>query len=139
VLVEEHGIPLSLIVTGANRHDITQFKALLDSIVIARPKASEEAPQNLCADKGYDSKEARQTSLDLGFTPHIRARGEEQHDKQTIPGYRARRWVVESCNSWFNRFRKLLVRFEKKHTNYVALMCLACAMIAFRKVLIIYG
>ncbi|NLH11354.1 MAG: transposase, partial [Holophagae bacterium] len=40
---------------------------------------------------------------------------------------------------WFNRFRKLLVRFEKLHDSYLALVHLAAAIIAFRKVAPIYG
>lgn len=55
----------------------------------------------------------------------------------------ARRWTVEVTHSWFNCFRKILVRYEKLHCTYVALNHLAAAIIAFRKVPltvnIIYG
>ncbi len=34
LLVDGHSVPLSLIVTGANRHDVSQLTALLDAIVI---------------------------------------------------------------------------------------------------------
>ena len=50
-----------------------------------------------------------------------------------------RRWVVEAAHSWFNRFRKLLVRFEKLHESYLALVHLAAAIICFRKAIAIYG
>jgi putative transposase len=66
-------------------------------------------------------------------------RGEEIEAKKTIPGYRARRWVVEVCHSWFNRFRKLLVRYEKTHSSHLALLHLAAAIICWRKVGVIYG
>ena len=46
---------------------------------------------------------------------------------------KARRWVVEASHSWMNRFRKLLVRFEKLSSSYLGLLMLACAFIAFRK------
>ena len=59
--------------------------------------------------------------------------------KKRNPRYRARRWVVERTHSWLNRFRKLLVRYEKTAVGYEALLELACALIAFRKVIIIYG
>ena len=59
------------------------------------------------------------------------------------PEQKARRWVVEVCHSWFNRFRKLLVRYEKLERSFIALNHLAAATIAFRhvpaKVNIIYG
>lgn len=52
--------------------------------------------------------------------------------KKKIPGYRARRWVVERTHSWLNRFRRLLIRWDKKLENYLALLHLACAWITFR-------
>lgn len=59
-------------------------------------------------------------------------RGEEADAKRDIPGYRARRWVVERTHSWINRFRRLLIRWEKKAENYLGMLELACAYIAFR-------
>jgi transposase len=47
-------------------------------------------------------------------------------------GFRARRWVVERAHSWMNRFRRLLVRWEKKPQNYIAFLHFACGLIAFR-------
>ena len=41
--------------------------------------------------------------------------------KRRDPTKKARRWVVEVCHSWFNRFRKLLVRYEKLERSFVAL------------------
>jgi hypothetical protein len=38
-----------------------------------------------------------------------------------------------------NRFRKLLVRFEKTAVGYEGLLELACALIVFRRVIFIYG
>jgi len=69
-----------------------------------------------------------------GFVPHVRGRSEEKVDN---PGHKARRWVVEAAHSWMNRFRKLLVRFEKLNSSYLGLLMFACAFIAFRKVEVI--
>ncbi len=74
-----------------------------------------------------------------GYVPHVRSRGEEHKEKKSEPGYKARRWVVEASHSWFNRFRKLLVRFEKIHASYMALTHLAAAIITIRKAIPIYG
>ena len=68
-----------------------------------------------------------------GFTPHIRARGEEIKQKLRTPGWRARRWVVEACHSWLNRSRALLIRWSKKDENHLALLQLASGLIAFKK------
>ena len=51
-LLDGTGVPLSLIVSGANRHDVKLPAQTLDSIVIGRPKPSRRRRPNLCADKG---------------------------------------------------------------------------------------
>jgi hypothetical protein len=68
-----------------------------------------------------------------GYTPHIRARGEEIKLKANTPGWRARRWVVEACHSWLNRNRGILIRWSKKDENHLALLQLASGLIAFKK------
>ncbi len=45
----------------------------------------------------------------------------------------ARRWVVEAAHSWFNRFRRLLVRWEKKAANSLGFVQLAAILIIYRK------
>ena len=115
---------------------MTQLELVLDEIVIERP---EDIKQHLCADKGYSGKPAVKAMTDRNYIPHVRKRGEEIQEKRTIPGYKARRWVVEVSHSWFNRFRKLLVRYEKFTETYMALLHMAAAIIAFRKTGVIYG
>ncbi len=117
---------------GANRHDMKLVRATLDSIVVDRPEATAEEPHGLCLDKGYDYDEVRETLAEFGFTAHIKARGEEAKELQQEAGKRARRWVVERSHSWLNRFRRILVRWDKKPENYLAFLHFACALIAFR-------
>ena len=64
-----------------------------------------------------------------------RPRGEEKEEKIKNLNFKARRWVVEVTHSFFNRFRKLLVRYEKKARNYLALIHFACAIIVWRKII----
>jgi len=123
-------------VTGANRHDVSQLELVLDEIIIERP---DDIEQNLCADKGYSGQPAFDAMVNRKYIPHVKQRGEEIQEKKTNPGYRARRWVVEVSHSWFNRFRKLLVRYEKLADTYMALLQMAAAIIAFRKAGVIYG
>jgi len=135
-LVDGRGVPLSLVVTGANRHDVTQLELVLDEIIIERP---EDIEQHLCADKGYDGEPALKVILSKRYIPHVKTRGEEIQEKAANPNWKARRWVVEVSHSWFNRFRKILVRYEKRADTYMALLHMAAAIIAYRKVGIIYG
>jgi putative transposase len=132
MLTEGHGVPIGLVVDGANRHDMKLTEATIQSIPIERPKPSPEEPQHMCMDKGYDYPAVRELVDSYGYTAHIRGRGEEKAAKQEIPGYRARRWVVERTHSWLNRFRRLLIRWEKKTENYLAMLHFACAWITFR-------
>lgn len=134
--MDGRGVPLSLVVAGANRHDVTQLELVLEQIVIERPT---DIQQNLCADKAYDSQAALKTIVSHGYIPHVKRRGEEIQEKKRNPSWKARRWVVEVSHSWFNRFRKILVRYEKLSDTYMALLHLAAAIIAYRKVGIIYG
>jgi transposase len=141
LLVDARGVPLSIIVTAANRNDITQWVPTLDAVVAPRPAVALRARQHLCADAGFVGAAAAQEIRDRDYTPHVRPRGEER--TQRAQGKRPRRWVVEVAHSWFTRFRKLLVRYEKLHRSYLALTMLAAAIISFRhvptKINIIYG
>lgn len=107
-------------------------EATLLNMIIGLPEPSEAAHQHLCLDKGDDYAAVRTLLEEWGYTAHIRCRGKEVQDKQNIPGYRARRWVVERTHSWMNRFRRLLIRWEKKAENYLAFVHLACAWITWR-------
>jgi transposase len=114
---------------------VSQLELVLDEIVIQRP----DSEQHLCADKGYTGEPAQKAIKDRNYIPHVVQRGEEIREKKDNPSYKARRWVVEVTHSWFNRFRKLLVRFEKLTKTYEALLHMAAAIIAFRKAGNIYG
>jgi len=83
-------------------------------------------------DKGYDYAAVREIVQEFGFTAHIRARGEEAQAINRQAGFKARRWVVERTHSWLNRFRRVLIRWDKKVENYLAFLHFACALIAFR-------
>jgi transposase len=125
-------MPLAVEVAGANRHDMKLTAATLAGIVVKRPRPTCEAPQGLCLDKGYDYNEVRAVVAAFGFTAHIRARGEEAQAIKREAGFRARRWVVERVHSWLNRFRRILVRWEKRADTYIAMLHLACGLIVWR-------
>jgi putative transposase len=125
-------VPIGLSVAGANRHDMKLVRTTLESIVVERPQPTPQQTQNLCLDKGYDYNEVRAIVAEFGFTAHIRSRGEEARAIAQEAGKQARRWVVERTHSWMNRFRRILVRWEKKPENYIAFLHFACALISYR-------
>ena len=69
-----------------------------------------------------------------GYIPHVVSRKREAQHKEKNPKKKARRWVVEACHGWFNRFHKLLVRHEKLEHTLLALNHLAAAIMTLRKI-----
>ncbi len=133
LLVERDGGPLSVCVAGANVNDHLLLAATLDAIVVERPQPTEEEPQHLCLDKGYDNEPTRKVVSERGYTEHIRRIGEEKKDEQGEKTHPARRWVVERTFSWLLRWRGILNRWDKKPENYLASLKLACALLWMRR------
>jgi putative transposase len=133
LLVEGHGLPVGLDVEGANRNDMKMVRATLESIPVERPEPTAAQPQGMCLDKGYDYDEVRAIVAAFGFTAHIRARGEEAQELKRKARAKARRWVVERTHSWMNRFRGILIRWNKKVKNYIAMLHMAFAFIIYRQ------
>jgi hypothetical protein len=68
-------------------------------MAIDRPMPTQQHPQGMCLDKGYDSEEVRDTLRECGFPTHICKRGEEAKTIKRQAGFKARRWVVERVHS----------------------------------------
>ncbi len=132
-LSEGHGLPLAVVVAGANVPDMKLAAPTLDALVIVRPEPTGQWPQHLCLDKGYDYDLPRFAAEQRGYIAHIRPRGEERaHAGSSDPSKKPRRWVVERLHSWLNRSRRLLVRWEKLARTYLAFVQLACALMCFQ-------
>ena len=124
-------MPVGLAVAGANVNDFKLVRETVQSIPVRKPRPRRHRPQNLCLDKGYDYDEVRALARAFRFTAHIRSRGEEALLIRRRARFKARRWVAERTHSWMNRFRRILIRWEKKPENYVAMLHLSLAWIAF--------
>jgi putative transposase len=135
LLTEGKGLPVALVLSGANRTAMKKLADLLDAKVIEPPAAAEAGPQ-LTLDRGYDYEECREVAAARGYTVHIPPKRSEEcplpppgHPDRHPP----RRWVVEVAHSWFNRFRRLLIRWEKRPEHYLAFVQLAACLIVYRK------
>jgi transposase len=127
-------VPVGLAVEGANRPDFKMARATVESAPVSRPEArpSGRGRQHLCLDKGYDYAEVDELVREFGFTAHIARRGQAPRPTKEGARKRARRWVVERSHSWMNRFRAILVRWNKKAANYIAMLHFALGIIAYR-------
>ena len=132
LLTDAKGIPLGVAVGGANRNDHKLARETLENLEADRPASGTERKQNLCVDKGYDYPEVRQLAEEFHFTLHLRSRGEEAQALKRNARTKARRWVVERTHSWMNRFRGILIRWNKKADNYLSMLHLALGIISHR-------
>ena len=114
VLVDGEGGPLSIVVAGANVHDAKLLEATLDAIVVERPQPTEEEPQHLCLDKGYDNPSGRGAAAGHGYREHIRRIGEEKLDASGDKRYPAAGGYLERTLAWLSKCRAVLVRYDKK-------------------------
>jgi putative transposase len=135
LLVDERGAPLSVVLTGANRHDKISAVDLIVSMALKRPAHKE---QHLCADKAYDATDVREFAASEGYIAHIKANprtadggsdGEDLKEKEGAEQktHPARRWVVERTISWLTKRRGLRTRWSKKSENWLAMIQFACA------------
>ena len=128
LLTDGAGISLAVAVAPANRNECKLVEPTLEARRVLPPVLS----QHPCMDKGYDFDGVRTVVEAYCFTHHIRSRGEEALEMERNRKRRARRRVVERAHAWMNQFRRLLIRWERKVTNYLAFVQFACAAIVFR-------
>ena len=134
-------MPLACILSEANRTDMKRLGALLDAQLVEAPPVTDADGQpvlcDLPLDRGYDYDACRETAVAHGYRPHIppKASAAQPLPPPDAPArHPARRWVVEVGHAWFNRFRRRLIRWDKKATNYLAFIQLAACLIIYRKV-----
>lgn len=129
VATDAAGAPLNAVLTGANRHDVTQLLPLLDGVpsVAGKPGRPRRRPEAAYADRAYDSESHREELRRRGIEPHL-ARRNTEHGS----GLGVFRWVSERTLSWLHGFRKLRIRFDRRDDIHEALLALAESLICFR-------
>jgi putative transposase len=132
IVTDGRGVPIGLAVAGANRVDFKMARATLEGFPVERPPVEETGKQHMCLDKGYDYPEIDELMEEFRFTAHIARRGEAKQEVKRSVRKKARRYVAERAHSWMNRFRAILIRWNKKVENYLALLHFALAFIAYR-------
>jgi putative transposase len=116
-LVETQGVPRALEVGAAQRPDVKLLTATLEGVVVEPPDPNEQK-QHMCLDKAYAGECAQQLAEEKGYEVPIPDKANAKKKRKRKGGRRkARRWVVKVTHSWLNRFRRLLVRGEKKTSN----------------------
>ncbi|WP_180736505.1 IS5 family transposase [Paraburkholderia sp. PGU19] len=128
VLVDANGVPVSVILTGANRNDVTQLLPLVDAIPPIRGTRGRplRKPKVIYGDRGYDSDAHRKRLRDRDIRPVI-ARRRTEHGS----GLGKFRWVVERTHSWLHNFRRLRIRFDRRSDIHEAFLKFACSLVCW--------
>ena len=132
LVTDAEGTPLGLIVAPANRHDSRLLEATLDAVPPVsggkrgRPR---RRPRKLHADKAYTGRPVRRALRRRGITPRIARKGVE--DSRRLGRHR---WVVERTFAWLARFRRLVVRYERRADIHLAFATLAAALICLSQI-----
>nr|WP_218009261.1 IS5 family transposase [Herbidospora cretacea] len=130
LITDAGGIPLAVILTGANRNDVTQLLPLLHAIPKIRGKRGRprQRPDAVLADRGYDHDKYRRLVRALQIRPLIARRGTPHGS-----GLGRQRWVVEQTFALLHAFRRLRIRWEARADIHEAFLKLACALICWRR------
>ena len=81
LLVVGQGGPLNVVMAGANVRDTKLLEATLDATPMeSGTMPTEERPQNLCLNMGYDNPTGRRGTAAYRHLAHIRRSGEEKLD-----------------------------------------------------------
>ena len=117
--VDQAGIPLGVVVVGANMHDsrLVGFTIEENVEIMVRYEICKGC-YNLCLDKGYDYDRVYEEVFTYGLNSHIRSRGEEKTDLQE-DRHPPRRWVVERTFAWLKGFRAVRTRYCHFLRNYI--------------------
>lgn len=120
---------MSVCLTPANVHDVTQLVPLVDGIPKVRGRIGHprQRPNSLLADRAYDSRSHHVALVLRGIRPRIARRGVDHGS-----GLGKQRWVVERTFAWLHQFKRLRVRFERRADIHEAFLTLGCALICWR-------
>lgn len=129
-MTSRDGVPLAVVLSPANRHDLRQ---LLELVFVRFPRVGGrrgrplDRPVSVTADKGYDSRAARALLEATGIAANIPSRGGPEP-----AGLGRLRWPVERTIAWLKQFRRLRIRWDRKAEVTEAFIAIACSLIAWR-------
>jgi transposase len=138
-----------VVLTGAHVHDSQALAALLEARVLPAAvlepdpttplAAAEPHPElaHLSLDQAYRGEACAETAAQHGYLVHVAPPGYVGGGAPpdgSADRHPARRWVIEPAHSWFNRFRRLLTRWDKRPAAYLGFCSLAAVLIIYKKI-----
>lgn len=128
LICDARGVPLAVLLTGANRNESQEALALVDAVPPLQGERGRPRyrPDCVVGDRGYDAVGIPHGLRTRGILPLLAMR-RTAHGS----GLGRWRWVIERTFAWLNQFRRLRVRYDKRADIHEAFLSLACALICW--------
>lgn len=140
-LTEGGGMPLANITTGANGNEREQVITLIDKVKLKTKKRGRPRKRLkvIAADKGYDDKKQRQKLRKRGIRAQFPKREWKKRKNKGRPiKIEVPRYQQERCFAWYQRkYRRLVVRWERKPKNFDSFISLAMIHMWINKILLV--
>jgi transposase len=131
VLCDGQGHPLHFELTAGQTHECAAFDAVMvgaDEHLFDQQGEPIAWPVALAADKGYRANWIDDYLLDLGITPVIPSKANEDRHARPVAfdpvAYRGRN-IVERLIGWLKECRRVFSRFEKTAKNFAGMVKMA--------------
>lgn len=134
-------MPLALVLTGSQVHELTAAGAVLASVRVPRPRGRPRTrPGGVAADRGYDSRAFREALRRRGIRHSVAVRPlppchQRRQRFRTKADLSSHRWKVERFFAWLGGFRRLAVRYERHGFIHQGFLHLAAIVICLRQLL----
>ena len=125
LLIESHGIPVGIYLSGGERHECKAFVPLMEHVLIPRHRGRPFWPKKMAGDKGYSYPEVRGWLKRHQIRAVIPTRKDQPTDPTFDKATYRKRNLIERVVGWFKECRALGTRYEKLAVSYVALWIVA--------------
>lgn len=130
-------------VSAVNVHDTRLFGASLSDLMESVYYLGLDLSKSFFTlDAGFDSKYNHDIILDAEMIPVIKPnfrglkdqtkRYERWDDFELVENIHKERYKIERCFAWEDKYRKLVIRYEKLQSTFMGFRYLAYSMINFR-------
>lgn len=123
---EGHGKLITFLLTPGQDSDIVNAKTLIEHGAIRQARGRpHQHPKRVVADKGYTSQIFRAYLREKHVRYTIPHRQNEQHQGKFDKHVYRKRNIVERLINRLKQFRRIATRYEKRATNFAAMITLA--------------
>lgn len=124
IITDECGIVLAASFHKANKCD---YKAFLHTLTQSRHTVAFARNKAFYADRAYDNERCDATVARFGMINHCARRRRGKKGRECTATFPAIRSVVEHAFAWLDKFRRLILRYDRLIQHYKSFTYLALA------------